>query len=75
VNDEHLAKKEFVKPIPLAVNVEQAAAMVGVCTKTLRREIARGDLASVRIGSAIRIRTAEIEAYLRRKEKRAHPLN
>jgi excisionase family DNA binding protein len=44
--------------------------MLDVCTKTLRREIDRGELAAVRIGNAVRIRVAEIHAYLKRKEKR-----
>ena len=54
----------------LAVDVKQAALMLGICTKTLRREIGRGELASIRIGKAVRIRVAEIHAYLKRKEKR-----
>ena len=57
----------------LAVDVKVAAGMIGVCTKTLRREIERGDLAALRIGKAVRIRVVEIHAYLKRKEKRLSP--
>jgi excisionase family DNA binding protein len=55
---------------PLAVDVKEAALMLGICSKTLRREIARGELASVRIGKAVRIRVIEIHAYLKRKERK-----
>lgn len=54
----------------LAVDVKQAAQMLGICTKTLRREIDRGELAALRIGKAVRIRVAEIHAYLKRKERK-----
>lgn len=54
----------------LAVDVKQAARMLGICTKTLRREIDRGELAALRIGKAVRIRVAEIHAYLKRKEQK-----
>lgn len=59
-----------IPPGQLAVDVQQAAQMLDVCTKTLRREINRGELAAVRIGKAVRIRVVEIHAYLKRKEKR-----
>jgi excisionase family DNA binding protein len=55
---------------PLAVDVKHAAAMLGICTKTVRREIDRGELAVVRIGKAVRIRVAEVHSYLKRKEKK-----
>lgn len=56
----------------LVVDVKEAARMLGICTKTLRREVNRGELAAVRIGKAVRIRVAELHAYLKRKEKKAH---
>ena len=46
------------------------ARMLGICTKTVRREIDRGELSVVRIGKAVRVRVAEVHAYLKRKEKK-----
>jgi excisionase family DNA binding protein len=54
----------------LAVDVKVVAGILGICTKTVRREIDRGELAVVRIGKAVRIRVAEVHAYLKRKEQK-----
>lgn len=53
---------------PLAVDVFQAAAMIGVCDDTIRREIDRGNLKACRVGRLLRIRVAELHAYLKRAE-------
>ena len=55
-------------PSPLAVSVREAARMIGVCARTLAREAMRGELRTFRIGRAVRVRVAELEAYLARKE-------
>lgn len=54
----------------LAVSLQEAADMLGVHTNTVRREIWRGNLAAVRIGRILRVRVAELHAYLRRNEIR-----
>ena len=59
----------------LVVDVQNAAKMLGVCTKTLRREIERGELGALRIGKAIRIRVAELQAYILRKERKNTPVD
>lgn len=47
-----------------AVTIKEAAAMLSICERTIRREIDRGRLRAYRIGRAIRIRVSDIEAYL-----------
>ena len=58
----------------LAVNLQEAAEMLGVHVNTIRREVNRGNLAAVRIGRVLRIRVAELHAYLKRNEKRVNPM-
>ena len=58
------------KPKALAVNMREAAEMVGVSFKTLVREIHRGHLRGLKIGSQWRVRIAELESYLKRNEER-----
>lgn len=48
----------------LAVDIPEAAAMLRVSTKTIRREIAGGRLRALRISRVWRIRFAELQAYL-----------
>ena len=55
----------------MAVDINQAAQMIGVSDDTIRREIDRGRLRAVKIGRVWRIRMSELEAYLRRCEARA----
>jgi excisionase family DNA binding protein len=44
------------------VSITDAAEFLGVCTKTVRRRIADGTIAAVRIGpTAWRIRTIDLE--------------
>lgn len=54
----------------LAVSLQEAAELIGVHVNTVRREINRGNLAAVRIGRVLRVRVAEIHAYLKRNETR-----
>lgn len=49
---------------PLAVDIPEAATLLSVSTKTIRREIDRGRLPALRIGRVWRIRIAELKAYL-----------
>ena len=53
---------------PLAVAIPEAAVLLGVSVRTVRREIDRGNLRAVRIGRVWRIRVAELHAYLKRLE-------
>ena len=55
-------------PEQLAVTIGEAAAMLAVSADTIRREMRRGKLRGIRIGSGIRIRRTEIEAYMKRAE-------
>ena len=55
----------------LAVDLPEAAGMLSVCVKTLRREICRGKLKALRIGRVWRIRVPELHAYLKRCEESA----
>lgn len=56
---------------PLAVDLPEAAQMLGVCTATVRREIDRGKLRGLKIGRVYRVRIAELHAYLKRLEVQA----
>lgn len=55
----------------LAVDMKQAASMLGVSVKTIRREINRGKLRALQVGRVWRVRVAEIEAYMKRAESSA----
>jgi len=45
----------------------QVAEQLGVCRETIYRLIDRGELAAARVGSALRVSSYDLEAYLRRK--------
>ena len=53
-------------PEPL-LSVADAAAFLGVSTKTVRRLVARRELGASRVGRQLRIGRAELLAYLRRQ--------
>lgn len=53
----------------LAVSLREAAEMLGVSAKTIRREIMRGRLKGLKVGAQWRVRTVEIEGYLVRRER------
>ena len=42
--------------------------MTGVSAKTINREIARGKLKAFRIGRLVRIRSRELQDYMKRAE-------
>ncbi len=66
-----LSGSRLNSPVPiLAVDIVDAAKLIGVSDDTIRREIDRGKLKGVKIGRVWRIRITELEAYLRRCEVR-----
>lgn len=50
--------------LPELVSVQRAADALGVCERTVRREIARGRLGCVHIGRAVRITRDQLAAYV-----------
>ena len=46
------------------LRVDEAAAIVKVSSKTIRRLLARGDLKAVRIGRSVRIPSSEIDRLI-----------
>ena len=55
---------------PLAVNIREAAEMIGVSSQTVQREINRGNLRALKIGRQWRVRIVELSAYLERQENK-----
>ena len=53
--------------LPALYKVDRAARWLGVAEKTIRRLIAAGDLAVVRIGRQIRISERELARFFERK--------
>ena len=53
----------------LAVDIIQAAKLIGVCDDTIRTLINRHQLRAARVGRVWRVRVSEIENFLRRCEK------
>ena len=53
----------------LAVDLREAGEMMGVSGKTVKREIFRGSLKGLKVGCQWRVRVAEIEDYLVRRER------
>lgn len=49
------------------LTLKEAAAAVGCSPQTLRRAIWAGELECLRVGREIRIRRADLSAYLRRR--------
>lgn len=48
------------------ISIQEAADILGVSTKTVRRYIAAGDLAAFRVGSRLlRVQRADVEALAR----------
>ena len=46
------------------VSLSRAAKILGVCVRTVRREIDRGRLAAFRVGRSLRIRMSELLRYM-----------
>jgi excisionase family DNA binding protein len=52
-------------------SVSTVAERLALSKDTVRRLIAGGDLASIRIGSSVRVAAAELESFLERRRKEA----
>ena len=50
----------------IMVTVSEVAERLGVGPDTVRKLVARGDLAAYRIGSGLRFNVSDVEAYLMR---------
>lgn len=57
------------KPRRLAVDLREAGEMMSVSGKTVKRLIFRGELKGLKVGAQWRIRFAEVEDYLIRRER------
>jgi len=53
-----------VSTTPLAVGLEQAAAMIGVAARTLRKWSAERRLRSVKLGGRLLFRLSDLEKFL-----------
>ena len=49
------------------VSLSRAAKILGVCVRTVRREIERGRLAAFRVGRSLRIRMSELRRYMQQE--------
>jgi excisionase family DNA binding protein len=56
-------------PQPLAVNISTAAELIGVHPETVARLCRRGELTHLRIGRAVRIRVADLDAWLLQRSR------
>ena len=55
----------------LLLRIPEAAWRVGLGRSTLYEQIAAGELATVRVGRAVRIRAADLEAWVDRLQRQA----
>lgn len=46
------------------VSLKEAARLLHVCVRTLRREIERGRLSAFRVGRSLRIKLSELRRYM-----------
>lgn len=71
-NSETVSTPGSRSPVkPLAVNIREAAEMIGVSPQTVQREIDRGNLRALKVGRQWRVRLSELNAYLERQERKA----
>lgn len=49
---------------PLALTISDAAEAAGVSTSTIRRAIASGQLKAAKLGTAVRVRLADLDVWL-----------
>ena len=49
------------------LSLKEAGGILGVCVRTVRREIDRGRLAAFRVGRSLRIRMSELRRYMERE--------
>ena len=57
------------KPRQQLHTLQDAAASLKLCVRTVRRMIERGEIKALRVGRSIRIRDEELELYLLRASK------
>ena len=46
------------------VSLKEAARILGVCVRTVRREIERGKIGAIRVGRNLRIKMSELRRYM-----------
>jgi excisionase family DNA binding protein len=66
------AEAVSVKPVPgdierECVSLREASRLLGVCVRTIRREIDRGRLSAFRVGRNLRIKLSELQRYMERE--------
>jgi len=49
------------------VSLRDASRLLGVCVRTVRREIDRGRLSAFRVGRNLRIKLSELRRYMERE--------
>jgi len=54
------------------VSLSRAAKILGVCVRTVRREIERGKLLAIRVGRSLRIRMSELRRYMEQQTIGVH---
>lgn len=54
------------------VSLSRAAKILGVCVRTVRREIERGKLLAIRVGRSLRIRMSELRRYVEQQTIGVH---
>lgn len=60
--------KGLPRPAPEPIyTIPEIADALGVCTKTVRREIERGALRAFKVGRQFRITSGDYAAYLKRR--------
>jgi len=57
-----------IEDVDAFMRISEAAAMLKVCTRTIRRVLADGQLKAVRVRACTRVYRSSVEAYLRRNE-------
>lgn len=55
-------------PAPLVVGLKEAAKMIGLCDKVTAKKFESGDIRAYQEGKAWRVRVAELNAYIKRRE-------
>ena len=56
-------------PEPLLLSVEQAAALLNLSPRTIKRLMSRGELVRRKVGNATRIPRSSLESFVRRDHR------
>ena len=62
----------FERDSDRAVTLREVARILGVCVRTVRREIDRGRLIGFRVGRSVRIRVSELQRYIEQQTTGIH---